>query len=204
MNKITIVLCMFFGVASVVHAADTPEYSKAIKTAVGFCGDCHGRDGNSTSPQFPKLAGQPRKFLELQIGKMQTQARTNQTAKDYMWGPAHRLDAASINEIAAYFSRQSPMLGTVDYPNLATQGKALYHASQNKKEDDSCASCHGTKGEGEGKEPRLAGQHRHYLIRQLVAVEAKQREVPSEMSAATHALSEAEREAIAEYLQAPN
>ena len=34
---------------------------------VQLCAACHGDDGNSTNPQIPSIAGQPKLFLENQL-----------------------------------------------------------------------------------------------------------------------------------------
>jgi cytochrome c553 len=201
MNKNILTVCLALAVAPLAQA-DAPEPDRALWAAVGFCGDCHGRDGNSISPQFPKLAGQPRKFLEVQIEKMQKHSRLNQAAQDYMWGPAQWLDAATAKAVAAYYSAQKVLTGTVVDRELAARGKAIFRSTPSAKDADACTNCHGDEGVGGGRAPRLAGQHRHYLLRQLAAVEANERQVPDEMHAAVRALGDDERKALAEYLQA--
>src|SRR5690349_20293407 len=118
--------CIVIGAMSTAQAGDTPELSEAVRTAMGYCGDCHGRDGNAKSPQYPKLAGQPRKFLEVQIEKMQARARLNQTAQDHMWGPARLIDAAAAKEMAAYYSAQTMTPGAVENRELAARGKTIF------------------------------------------------------------------------------
>ena len=42
-------------------------------------------------------------------------------------------------------------------------------------DEKSCSLCHGAKGEGNSAFPRLAGQHRDYIERQLEAFASKAR-----------------------------
>jgi len=188
------------GITSGVCAADGP--GKAEKLAMSFCGECHGRNGDAISPQFPKLAGQRSKFLETQMKTLRDHVRSNEDAQDYMWGPAHSLDDETITAIAKYYSRQKPSPGgVVEYPALAAKGKQLYEFKPTNADVGSCADCHGQDAEGGGNEPRLAGQHRHYLVKQLNLVHASKRSVPDKMNAAVRNLSPEEIEALAEYLQ---
>jgi cytochrome c553 len=195
-----VVAAGLFGIAAGICAADEPD--KAEKLAMGFCGECHGRDGNAISPQFPKLAGQKSKFLETQMQTMRDRVRSNADSQDYMWGPAHKLDDETIKVIAKYYSRQKPSPGgIVEYPALAAKGKQAYEFKPANADVGSCADCHGQDAEGGGKEPRLAGQHRHYLVKQLNFVQANKRSVPDKMHAAVRDLSHEEIKALAEYLQ---
>ncbi|WP_295392893.1 c-type cytochrome [uncultured Thiodictyon sp.] len=57
-------------------------------TAVQVCSNCHGVDGNSKSPNFPRLAGQKKDYLVTQLLNFQSHARSDQAARDYMWGVA--------------------------------------------------------------------------------------------------------------------
>jgi len=183
-----------------VCAADEPN--KTEKLAMSYCGECHGLDGNSISPQFPKLAGQRSKFLEAQLKSMRDHDRSNADSQDYMWGAAHKLDDDSIKDLAKYYSRQKPSPGgTVEYPALAAKGKQLYEFKPANEEIGSCIGCHGDDAEGGGNEPRLAGQHRHYLVKQLNLVQDNKRSAPDKMLALVRKLSKEEIEALAEYLQ---
>ena len=57
------VLVAFAGVAGNVMAAD----AAAGKTKSAICAGCHGVDGNSAVPNFPKLAGQDAQYLAKQL-----------------------------------------------------------------------------------------------------------------------------------------
>ena len=181
----------------VANAADVPN--KAERMAMTWCGECHGRDGNSISPQFPKLAGQKSKFLEAQMKAMRDRVLNDQDSQDYMWGPAHNLDDETIKVIAKYFSKQKISSGGIANPAAVAKGKQIYEFKP--ANGDSCADCHGLDAEGGQNEPRLAGQHSHYLIKQIYLVQAKKRPATEKMLASVGRLSPDEIEALAEYLQ---
>ncbi len=45
------------------------------KKAAEVCASCHGADGNSPAPNFPKIAGQPRTYLEKALKDYKTGER---------------------------------------------------------------------------------------------------------------------------------
>ena len=64
MNKLIVSLLLTLGITGVAHAAGDATAGQA-KAAV--CGACHGPDGNSPAPNFPKLAGQGERYLTKQM-----------------------------------------------------------------------------------------------------------------------------------------
>ena len=90
-------LCL---VAGQVLAADV-EAGKAKVAEI--CGACHGMDGNSTSHDFPILAGQNEDYIRNALKLYQTGARKN----PIMVGMAQPLTKQDIENIAAYFSKQT-------------------------------------------------------------------------------------------------
>ena len=63
MKKLAILLGLTIGWAQMAYAAgaDIPGDAAAGKDKSATCGACHGADGNSAAPTFPKLAGQGEK-----------------------------------------------------------------------------------------------------------------------------------------------
>ncbi len=83
------------------QAAGDPAAGKA-KSAV--CAACHGPDGNSTNPMWPKLAGQHAQYLAKQLRDFRAGRRN-----DPMMAPmAKPLSDQDIENLAAYFSSQTP------------------------------------------------------------------------------------------------
>ena len=66
------------------------------------CQACHGPDGNSTAPNFPKLAGQYEDYLTQALEGYKSGARTN----PIMVGMAAPLKEQDIEDLAAYYAAQ--------------------------------------------------------------------------------------------------
>lgn len=74
----------------------------AGKEKSALCVACHAEDGNSTDPQYPRLAGQYADYLERALLDYRSGARKN----PIMAGFAGGLSDADIANLAAYYSRQ--------------------------------------------------------------------------------------------------
>jgi cytochrome c553 len=85
--------------ASAAVMASEPEAGRE-KSRV--CAACHGPDGNSQSPEFPRLAGQHADYLARALGDYQSGARKN----PIMAPQAAKLSKRDIADLAAYFSQQ--------------------------------------------------------------------------------------------------
>ena len=82
------------------HAAGNYEAGKAKSTA---CAACHGFDGNSTVPSFPKLAGQNRDYLYHALKDYKSGKRKN----PIMAGQVQNLSDADMLDLTMYFSKQT-------------------------------------------------------------------------------------------------
>ena len=72
------------------------------KLAEVYCAACHGLDGNSTDPQYPKIAGQNAYYIRWQLSAFKRGGRRS----DIMSGVASTITDAQIRELAEYFSDQ--------------------------------------------------------------------------------------------------
>ena len=120
MNKLLVSLLLTLGVSGIAQAASTAVVGDAAagqaKTAV--CGACHGPDGNSMAPNFPKLAGQGDRYLlkqlhEIKDGKRQVLEMT---------GLLTNLNDQDLADIAAYYSSQKNSVGAADPALVADRG----------------------------------------------------------------------------------
>ncbi|WP_297527507.1 c-type cytochrome [Thiohalobacter sp.] len=82
-----------------VHAAGD---ANAGKTKAATCQACHGPDGNSVDPQYPRLAGQYADYLVQALKDYKSGARNNPIMKGFAAG----LSEQDMEDLAAYFSRQ--------------------------------------------------------------------------------------------------
>ncbi len=140
------------------------------------CSTCHGAQGISTSPTFPNLAAQTAPYLEAQLKAFRDHSRADPHAQAFMWGMAAQLNDAAIKTIAVYFSKQPPARGEPADPAEVAAGRKIFEAGIDKQEVPACMSCHGDKAQGNEVFPRLAGQRRSYLEKQLEAFASNLRE----------------------------
>lgn len=162
------------------------------------CSMCHGLTGESVSPMFPKLAGQQKEYLKLQLTDFKGHARSDESGTQYMWGFTH-LTETQISELADYFSSQNPMKADADTPDA--RGESIFRQGGPGSGVIQCNSCHGADGQGNGQFPRLAGQHAYYLIRQIkIFQQTDQRPRGALMKQVTHSLSDADAESVAHYI----
>jgi cytochrome c553 len=101
MNKlVTLTLSLALaGLSGQALAAGDPV---AGQTKAATCVACHGADGNSTDPQFPRLAGQYADYLEQALQAYQDGSRQN----PIMSGFAAGLGKQDIRDLAAYYAGQ--------------------------------------------------------------------------------------------------
>lgn len=146
------------------HAA---AQSVAVDLIRRECSTCHGAQGISVSPMFPNLAGQQAPYLEVQLKAFRDRSRADPHAQAFMWGMAAQLTDSTIADIAAYFAGQPPAKGTSADPAEIAAGKKIFEEGIAAQQVPPCQSCHMKNAEGNAVFPRLAGQHRGYLEKQL-------------------------------------
>lgn len=98
--KLPIIVAAVFSLAAGQVIAADIDAGKAKVTEV--CSACHGMDGNSTSHDFPRLAGQNEDYIRNALRSYQTGARKN----PIMMSMAEPLSKQDIENVAAYFSSQ--------------------------------------------------------------------------------------------------
>jgi cytochrome c553 len=184
------------------HAQEIDAVSRAAaeRVAVGTCASCHGPQGHSISPKFPVLAGQHASYLVAQLQAFKAQTRGDPDALGYMWGMAAPLDGPLMAGVADYYSRQTPWPGPRGELALITRGKDIYQNGDSAEGVPPCAACHGAGGAGTDANPRLAGQHVQYLIKQLRSFQNNMRNV-AVMHGVARGLQLADMQAVATYLQ---
>jgi cytochrome c553 len=145
--------------------AQGQQDAKALAT--GVCSACHGPEGRSVSPVFPRLAGQQASYIMLQLDAFRSHIRGDPNAQAYMWGMSSQLSDATIAALAAYYASQKPAQEKAGDPALMADGERIYNQGIKAQNVAACSSCHGANAEGVGAFPRLAGQHVDYLVAQL-------------------------------------
>jgi cytochrome c553 len=195
-------------------AEGIPDHGKQVANA--SCAACHGADGNSTDPKYPKLAGQDAAYLYRQLWAFKSGTRRS----DIMAGIVAGLSDADMTDAAAFYSRQSRQPDAVRDPRLAAIGEHIFFTGM-----PVCAMCHGTSGQrgmpmmgmmghgmmGQGmmgrmpmmgmmgNAPNLNGQHAGYIVDQLNRFASGERQAMM-MGRIAATLSSADKRAVAEYL----
>jgi len=189
-------LAAALGFALVAPACADAEKAKAI--VANICAACHGIDGNSTIPTFPKLAGRHPDYIVRELKEFVGGKRKS----DIMAPICAALDPDDFKSLGAYFGAQKPTSGTVLDKKAAEIGEKLYQDGDEVRGVPACGGCHNPDGSGNKRFPRLAGQHREYLIEQMVNFQKDIRNYESArlMREVAKRLTDDEIKAVAEYL----
>ena len=179
-----------------------PEVS-GTTLARQVCSNCHGVTGDSLSPNMPKLAAQQREYLVAQLRSFRSHSRQDPAGFEYMWGISRSLADKQIDELADYYAGQQPTrVASVAPSPESDRGHALFTGGAPDHGVPPCATCHGDHAQGNGKFPRLAGQHADYIVKQLTIFQrTDERPEGAVMKTVAHALTRADIEAAAVYLQ---
>lgn len=187
---------------NIQSSRDVSDSTVAGKTiAAQVCSACHGITGESTSPMFPKLAGQRKDYLAAQLADFKGHDRSDARGAQYMWGFTH-LTAKQVDELADYFAAQPPMKGRTVPGASLVRGAEIFNSGIPDKGVVQCAACHGPGGEGTDGFPRIAGQHSNYLLEQIKVFQlTDKRPRGAAMKQITHELSDADALAVSQYIE---
>jgi len=191
-----VALMAFVGAAGSVATAGS---TAAGKTKSAACAACHGVDGNSAAPNFPKIAGMDAEYTVKQLADFKSGARKD----PLMAGMVAGLSKRDMEDLAAYYSSQKRSTGTTS-ASAADLKKAerLYRGGDAKNGIAACMSCHGPAGMGiPPRFPAVSGQHAAYSQKQLLDFKTGTRRNDGEvMTRIAFRLSEAEIKAVSEYM----
>lgn len=141
------------------QAMKTPQSmqtaAQAGKRTAQFCFNCHGTEGHSTHPETPNLAAQNSAYLLAQIEKFSNGGRKD----PFMEGMIKALSDEEKVNIAVYFSTQTIQSHPGGNPAEIRRGQQLF--------SQVCHTCHGDKGLGNERIPRIASQQPAYVIKSL-------------------------------------
>ena len=188
------------GVAALVScigAAHADAASRAGTIVREQCAVCHGARGESSSPVFPRLAGQHAEYMQRQLGDFQSGRRESATMRPIV----QSLSADDIASLSAWFQTQPVHAHPVEEPALAEEGRRIFHRGNPATRVAACEICHGEDGAGTETLPRLAGQHAMYVFKQLRDFNKRVRTNDNRiMHAIASRMTEAEMKAVAAYL----
>ena len=170
----------------------------AEQIASSVCAACHAPDGNSAISLNPKLAGQHPEYLLKQLVNFKESTRANPV----MTPIASNLTPEDMQNLATYFAAQKQTLAKAKTNGAGSLGEKIYRGGIAKTNVPACASCHGANGAGIPKQfPRLAGQHADYTYQQLKTFRTGERANAPLMMVIASKMTEAEMQAVADYMQ---
>lgn len=168
MKKVAILFGLAMGWATIGYTADAtlvgdPAAGEGMTAA---CSACHGADGNSAAPTFPKIAGQGEKYLVKQLRDIRDGARPVPTMAGQLDGKSDQ----QLADIAAFYASQARSGGQANADLLAL-GEKVYRGGVAERNVAACSACHSPTGKGNAPAgfPGLAGQHAEYTATQLRA-----------------------------------
>ncbi len=180
MKKLTLTLCVLT-LSSPLVLANAPTgdtaaplvgNAEAGKAKSAICGACHGPDGNSLAPIWPKLAGQYENYIVQQLHAFQKGDRAEPT----MTPMAAPLSPQDIVDLAAYFASQTRQIGQAN-PQTLEPGQKIYRGGNKTTGLPACIGCHGPTGSGNpmANYPSLSGQQVDYTKKQLADYQSRTR-----------------------------
>ncbi|MDD2664968.1 MAG: c-type cytochrome [Dechloromonas sp.] len=180
-----------------VPAADQAALARAEEIVGGRCFLCHGLEGESASPVFPRLAGQHADYIAKQLADFKSGKRKSDT----MAPQVEELTPAEMKAIGLFFQTKEIGGRPLKDGELVAVGKFIFNRGNQFSGLPSCASCHGPKGLGTPQLPRLAGQHPRYIEDQIKQFNKRERTNDNAvMHTVASKLSELETHAVAEYI----
>jgi len=204
MKKTLLVMLTSMALSASALAAD----AAAGKAKAQACAACHGADGNSAAPSFPKLAGQNARYLVKQMEDIKSGLRSVPT----MAGQLDAMSEQDLENIAAYYAKQKGSVGQAD-PELVQRGQDIYRGGISDRGIPACTGCHSPTGKGNASAgfPALSGQHAAYTEAQLKSFRAaadgdssgrmNDGDETKTMRTIAFALSDREIKALASYIQ---
>jgi cytochrome c553 len=157
------------GSATTATAPVTPDpYAdgsvQAGATRAAVCFSCHGPNGNSENPIWPRLAGQDAVYIAQQLHLFKAGIRKNPV----MQPMAATLNDQDIDNVAVFFAAQTPV-GLEADPSYWKAGQALYIHGDAAHDVPGCIACHGPLGRGNPAAgyPALEAQQSVYVVSQL-------------------------------------
>ena len=203
------------GVVLLAQGAAAGGDAAAGEAKSATCVACHGPDGNSPAPSFPKIANLGEKNLYKQLRDIQS-GRRNIVE---MTGLLDNSSDQDLQDMAAFFDSQ-PMqlsgardikvrLGSGLETDALALGERIYRAGNLETGVPACSGCHSPTGKGNAPAgyPRLGGQYAEYTEKQLRAFRGGERtndgDQQTMLQIAEH-MTDAEIIAVANYIAGLN
>ena len=156
---------------SAFAAEPKPDLARAEEIVSGRCFLCHGMEGESSSPLFPRLAGQHPEYMAKQLADFKAGKRKSETMKPQ----TDELTPAEMKALGLFFQSKKSVPHPAEDKDLAGVGRYVFQKGNSYSGVAACSGCHGVKGYGTAQLPRLAGQHPAYIETQLKQFNKRER-----------------------------
>jgi cytochrome c553 len=202
MKFLSILAIIFFVTINLINPAYSSDIDKG-KELSASCAACHGDNGISVNPVWPKLAGQNPKYLASQLYEFRKGAEGNRN-NAVMYGIAVTLSDSDIEDLSAYYASLKSNVGLTQDKYLEL-GRDMYRGGNMDIKIQACISCHGPNGQGNyaAAIPMLSGQHSQYTYQQLKNFQSSMRsnDYNKMMRNIVHRMTDEEMKAVASYIE---
>jgi cytochrome c553 len=198
-NRLVVLCAAGVGLPLAATAAELPkvDLARAAEISGGRCALCHGAEGDSSSPLYPRLAGQHHQYIAKQLGDFKSGRRKSDT----MNGMSQDLTPEEMLALGVYFEQKPTKPREARDADLAAVGRYIFHRGNDFSGVAACTGCHGENGHGTEALPRLAGQVPRYTESQLKSFNTRERTNDNEiMHSIASKLSELEIKAVSLYI----
>jgi cytochrome c553 len=165
--------------------------AETIEDKAAVCASCHGEDGIPPDKTFPVIWGQHQGYIYLQLRDFKRGSRKSDAMAPFV----EQMERDDMMALAEYFSKKPwPDLRQPPAPANVVMQAQLTNTSVG------CTGCHQAQYQGEGTQPRLAGQFKEYLIKSMLDFRTRERANNPGMSDLMLATAPDDLAAMAEYL----
>lgn len=168
------------------------------------CALCHGLDGISRMPKFPRLAGQRPGYIEKQLKDFLEGRRGNDGGQ--MEAIVTEISRGDIPAVAAHFAQAGPPapVEADASPRALARAKRIFETGDAEAAVPACKGCHAFSPDGPVTGPRITAQHPGYLAKQLRDFRSGERanDPDGAMAEIARKLSDADIEALAAHIAA--
>jgi cytochrome c553 len=174
-----------------VMALPATAFAQSIEEKAQLCAGCHGENGIPQEKTTPVIWGQYQGYLYLELRDYKSGARKN----DIMTPLAQALERDDMMALALYFSQKR-------WPDLQQPQAPVDVAAHATRTNASvgCTGCHQGSYQGEGTQPRLAGQSKEYMQQTMLDFRTRSRGNNPGMTDLMLAISDDDIAALAQYM----
>ena len=190
-SSVRSIFALALGISLGALLVPVTAHAASLEDNIAMCGACHGENGVPQDKTTPVIWGLTEGYFYLQLRDYKRGDRKN----DQMQPIAEQLERDDMFALAKYFARKP-------WPRLGQPAAARETATQAQRINGSvgCTGCHLGEYQGDGTQPRLAGQSREYMQQTMLDFRARARGNNPGMSDLMKAITEDDIKVMAEYL----